>query len=167
MKGLIFALFAILFAESANGTRVLMRPYKRIQMCPDGNVPDQVFPDNRITCKPGPGTGKNVKCKLFHSTVSNFFQCPKYGYYSGWIHIGLKRMLKCCREPGIQYSLKDCRLAYNDMLPQGRIFRVDKGKFMTTSWSPDGGVTWFSYQCAYNTSPPISYKTFFKPPGNW
>ncbi|XP_063425277.1 uncharacterized protein LOC134708562 [Mytilus trossulus] len=169
MKGLLFVFLAILFAGSANGTiRVLRRPYKNIQMCPDGLVPDQVFPDqDRFTCKPGPGSGKNVKCKTFPSTAGSFFQCPKHGYYSGWFHLGLKRMLKCCREPSIQYSRKDCRFVYNDKVLRGKIFRVDKGKFITTSWSPDGGVTWFTYQCAYNTSPRITYKDFFTHGGNW
>lgn len=34
------------------------------------------------------------------SMVGSFFQCPKHGYFSGWFLLGLKRMMKCCREPG-------------------------------------------------------------------
>ncbi|XP_063409358.1 uncharacterized protein LOC134692769 [Mytilus trossulus] len=160
MQGISLILFGILIPIVAETTKVLLRPYKKLMICGDGNGHDTLSPDEiHFTCKPGPG--KFVKCKDIYTSIKRPFQCPGYGYVSGWDLVGSDIKVRCCMEPGIKYSHKDCRSHFNKDVTFGRIYRVDKGKVITGFKTYDGGVTWFNYECRYNTSPKLHFVNLY------
>ncbi|XP_052082895.1 uncharacterized protein LOC127720355 [Mytilus californianus] len=148
-KGFIFLVSALFLPCVTNSRMFSRKPVRFKQFCTDGYAHDKLSPDPYpFTCKPGPG--RNVKCQNILYSLKGPFRCPGYGYASGWeFNEGLGLNVRCCEDPDIKYSQKDCKVHLNSIFVYGGGYRVYKGKVMTGFTTFDNGKTWYNNECSY------------------
>ncbi|XP_052082861.1 uncharacterized protein LOC127720331 [Mytilus californianus] len=148
-KGFILLVFGIFLPCVTNGSKFTRRTASFGHFCVDGYAPDELFPyPQPFTCKPGPG--RNVKCQNIRFSLKGPFQCPGYGYASGWEYKEGFKIIRCCEDPDIEYYDKDCTEHLNTVAIDGGSYRVFKGKVMTGFTTFDNGKTWYNNECSYH-----------------